>query len=207
MQRLRKTKTPCSVCGLHLDRCICSQIKKMDLATRIVLIVHNKELKRTSNSGRLAIQALSNSEMIVRGQDDKEKEPEKLDLSYLLNEKYESLLFFPADNATELTAEFVAKIKKPIQLLVPDGNWRQAAKVNTRHPEIAHIKRVMLKIPNTAKHHLRTEHNEFGMSTLEAIARAIGAIEGAESEKILLDLYNLKLAQTLKGRGIKSEIS
>ena len=60
----------------------------------------------------------------------------------------------------------------------------------------------MMKIPNLAKNHLRAESSEFGMSTLEAIARALGVIEGDEVEKKLLEVYQVKLERTLIGRGI-----
>ncbi|MBI2209610.1 MAG: DTW domain-containing protein, partial [Deltaproteobacteria bacterium] len=48
--------------------CICGSIPRLDLSTRVCLIVHVNELKRSSNTGRLALRALVNSEMRVRGE-------------------------------------------------------------------------------------------------------------------------------------------
>ncbi|MEZ0392896.1 MAG: DTW domain-containing protein, partial [Pseudobdellovibrionaceae bacterium] len=160
--RQRKTKEPCSGCGLHRELCICAQIPKLNLSTKLVLIIHTRELKRTTNTGQLALQSLSNSEMRVRGQPG-----QLLDLSDLLNPKYQSLLFYPSEEAVELTSELVQSFQKPIQLFVPDGNWRQAGKVSIRHKEISHLPRVMIKFRNEAEHHLRAEHTPYGMSTLE----------------------------------------
>jgi hypothetical protein len=39
------------------------------------------------------------------------------------------------------------------------------------------------------------------MSTLEAIARAVGIIESREAESQLLELYRVKLSRTIEGRG------
>lgn len=117
---------------------------------------------------------------------------------------YRQLLFFPSDEAVELTPDSVAGMKdpsRPVQLLVPDGNWRQASKVNSRHPEIANVPRVKISTPSLSVRHLRREHKSEGMSTLEAIARAIGIIESREAEAVLLELYAEKLARTLQGRG------
>jgi DTW domain-containing protein YfiP len=197
-ERKRKTKNPCGGCGLHLERCICAAIPRLDLRTRVALVVHAKELKRTSNSGALALRALVNQEMCVRGLG-------LLDLSSLLRPEYHSVLFYPADGAVELTREFVASVDRPIQLIVPDGNWRQASKVAIRHPELAHLTRVKISAPNTARFHLRREHSPEGMSTLEAIARAIGVIEGEEAGAALLRLYQAKLRATMEGRGISLE--
>jgi DTW domain-containing protein len=198
LSRKRKTKTPCLNCGLGNGRCICDLIPKLRLATKIVLVIHTRELKRTTNTGKLALKALTNSEMRIRGES-----VAPIDLKDLLSPDYESLLFYPSKDAVavELSAEYIKSLKKPVQLIVPDGSWRQAGKVHIRHKEISHLPRVMLKVSNKARHHLRAEHTEFGMSTLEAVARALGVIEGQEIQSKLLDLYQAKLEQTLKGRG------
>jgi hypothetical protein len=48
---------------------------------------------------------------------------------------------------------------------------------------------------------MRAETTEAGMATLEAIAHALGIIEGAEIKDELLRFYQRKLEETLKGRG------
>lgn len=198
LQRQRKTRKPCETCGLHLERCLCSLIPRLDLRTRVCLVIHRRELKRTTNSGRLAVQALVNSEMRIRGSQDRQV----LDLTEVLSAPYRSLLFYPGEDAHELTSEFVGESPQPIQLIVPDGNWRQASKVGLRHPELAQIPRVKLSSLNTATQHLRKEHRPEGMSTLEAIARALTIIEGEERIRPLFQLYQEKLKRTLEGRGL-----
>lgn len=197
LTRKRKTKNPCAGCGLNPELCLCSEIPALTLKTKLCLIIHHRELKRTTNTGRLALKSLSNSEMRIRG----EKGKGPLDLSDLLVPNYRTVLFYPGDEAQELTAEFVKQSSLPIQLLVPDGNWRQASKVASRHPELQNIERIKISAKNTATQHLRAEHFDEGMSTLEAIAQALGIIEGAEVKDALLRLYQLKLSRTLKGRG------
>ena len=196
--RQRKTKDPCNGCGLHKNLCICAEIPRLNLRTKLSLIVHYKELKRTTNTGALAVKALVNSEMRVRGEG---REP--LDLSDLLTSDYNTLLFYPSEDAVELTAEMIAHDSRPVQLIVPDGNWRQASKVHIRHQELKSLPRVMIKAPNTDKYHLRAETTAEGMATLQAIACALGVIEGEAVKKELQNLYNLKLTRTLQGRGVK----
>lgn len=158
--------------------------------------MHARELKKTTNTGRLAVKALENSEMLVRG-----RVGEPLDLRCLLDPKYRSILFYPAEHAEELTAEFVHDSSLPIQLIVPDGTWRQASKIHHRHTELKHLPRVMIKTPNLETRHLRVESTREGMATLQAIAHALGVIEGDEIKQILLAVYKLKLDQTLHSRG------
>ncbi len=196
---LRKTKDPCQVCFLHKDFCICSEIPKLNLKTKLSLVVHYRELKRTSNTGRLAVTALTNSQMLVRGLE----QAEATDLSGLLLEDHETLFLYPSEDSVLLTPAYVSQFQKPIHLIVPDGNWRQAGKVHLRHKELAHLPRVRVTPSRPATHFLRKEHVEGGMATLEAIAFAFGAIEGAEIEQALSDLYQLKLTRTLTARGQK----
>ena len=201
LQRQRKTKDPCSVCFLHKDRCICAAIPNLQLRTRVSLVIHAKELKRTTNTGRLALKALQNSEMHVRGDD-----RQKLDLSGLLNLDYQPLLLFPSEDAIVLSEEFVSQLTKPVLLIVPDGNWRQASKVHHRHLELAAVPRVCLKKKSpSSEQHLRAESTEDGMATLEAIAQAMYWFEGKEVGLSLQRLYELKLTQTLRGRGVLKE--
>ncbi len=202
IERKRKTKEPCAGCFLHLDLCICSEIKTLDLKTRLTLIVHYKELKKTTNTGRLAIKSLLNSQMLVRGEIGK-----PTDLSDLISDQYQCLLFYPSKDAVELDQDFLKKFSKPIHLLVPDGSWRQASKVHTRHTELSSIPRVMIKDLNLATQHLRRENSQEGMSTLEAIAKAMRVIEGEEAFEVLLNLYKAKLKNTLIGRGQNRELA
>ncbi|WP_413288177.1 tRNA-uridine aminocarboxypropyltransferase [Bdellovibrio sp. HCB337] len=195
--RQRKTKDPCPECYLHRNLCICAQIPSLNLKTKVCLVVHAKELKRTTNTGRLALKALTNSEMKVRGLDH-----EALDLSPLLSETYRTLLFYPSEDAKPLTPELVAEDPRPIQLIVPDGNWRQASKVHYRHQELKDLPRVMIATPNESPLKMRAESTEEGMATLQAIAHALGVIEGEDVKATLLKLYNAKLMATLKGRGV-----
>ncbi len=194
--RKRKTKDPCEGCALHKSLCICSVFPSLDLATRVSLVIHHRELKRTTNTGQLALRALKNSQQFVRGVG-----REAVDLSCLLDEAYQPLLFYPSDDAVELSAEYLAQFNRPIHLIVPDGNWRQASKVAIRHPELSSVPRIKISTPNSSGVHLRVEHMAEGMATLEAIACALRVIEGEAVGDALGAVYQAKLNATLRGRG------
>jgi DTW domain-containing protein YfiP len=159
--------------------------------------MHVNELKRSSNTGRLALRALVNSEMRVRGET-----RTALDLSDLLTDGYRTFLFYPAADAVELDGELVARDPTPIQLIVPDGSWRQAGKVPLRHHELEGVPRLKISTANTAKFHLRAQHKPEGMATLEAIAHALGIIEGDTVKSQLMKLYQAKLERALLNRGL-----
>ena len=191
-----RTKDPCPVCYLTRAFCICASIPTLDLSTRVCLVIHVNELKRSSNTGRLAVKALVNSEMRVRGDT-----REALDLADLLTDRYRSLLFYPSADAVELDDDLVTQDAKPIQLIVPDGSWRQAGKVHVRHHELRGVQRVKISTPNTAKFFLRAQHRPEGMATLQAVAHALGVIEGDAVKTRLMKLYDLRVERTMVARG------
>ncbi len=191
-----RTKDPCPVCYLTRTLCICDSIPRLDLNTKICLIIHVNELKRSSNTGRLALRALVNSEMRVRGET-----RETLDLSDLLTGRYRTFLFYPTVDAVELDHKLVAHDRTPIQLLVPDGTWRQARKVHSRHHELKDVPRVKISAPDISKFHLRAQHRPEGMATLQAIAHALGVIEGDLVKAQLMKLYDLRVERALVARG------
>ena len=182
---------------MNRSLCLCDLIPSINLKTKVSLIIHRRELKRTTNTGTLLTKSLINSEMRVRGEADRKA----LDLSDLLSPQYRSFLFYPADDALELNQDLVAADSLPIQLIVPDGNWRQASKVQSRHPELKDIPRVKISTKNPSQFHLRKEHFPEGMATLQAVAYALGVIEGPAVMETLLQLYQTKLERTLIGRG------
>lgn len=196
--RQRKTKQPCDQCFLHPSRCICALIPKLSLKTRVTLIIHAKELKRTTNTGRLALLTLTNSGCRIRGERDV-----KLELTDLLDPQFDTLMLYPSDSATVLDANYLKRLHRPIHLLVPDGNWRQASKLHYRHKELHAVPRVTLAVQVPTQAVLRKESVCNGMATLQAIALALGVIEGEAVGNQIMSVYNNKLHQTLQGRGVR----
>lgn len=194
---MRKPQDICSNCHSTRLQCLCDAIPRLNLTTRVCLVIHHRELLRSSNTGLLALRALVNSEMRVRGAG-----RETLDLTDLLESPYRTLLFYPAPDAEELTTDFVAQSPAPIQLIVPDGTWRQASKIHYRHSELKNLPRVKIAKPDATIYSLRAQHRPEGMATLQAIAHGLGVIEGDPVKVQLMQLYQAKLHRALVGRGL-----
>ena len=173
---------------------------RLALKTKISLVIHHRELSRNSNTGLLALRALVNSEVRIRGEG-----RETLDLKDLLSPGYRTLLFFPCADAVELDKALVAQDGRPIQLIVPDGTWRQARKIQSRHPELKELPRVKISTPDNSSFQLRAQSRPGRMATLQAIAHGLGVIEGDEVCAELMKLYQTKIERTLAGRGISRE--
>jgi DTW domain-containing protein len=199
MKRQVTTNERCKTCGVSATACLCDAIPRIQLRTKVCLVIHHRELSRSSNTGLLAIRALVNSELRVRGE-----QREALDLKDLLTAQYRSFLFYPSADAVELNQTLVMEEATPIQLLVPDGTWRQARKIHSRHPELRDLPRVKISAPNESIFQLRAQSKPERMATLQAIAHGLGIIEGDSVRAQLMKLYQAKIERTLKARGIST---
>ena len=94
----------------------------------------------------------------------------------------------------ELTPEWFARQARPVTLVVPDGSWNQAKKVPYRESGLAGIPNVKLAAGAPSSYRLRHSPHVQNLSTLEAIARALGVIEGREVQVSLESLF-LKMVE------------
>ena len=197
MMGQRTTKEPCGICAASRTSCLCDVVPRIELKTKVCLVIHHRELSRSSNTGLLALRALVNSEMRIRGEG-----REALDLKDLITLQYRTFLFYPSGDAAELDEALVMQESTPIQLLVPDGTWRQARKIHSRHLELRNLPRVKISKPNNPTFQLRAQSRPERMATLQAIAQGLGIIEGDRVRAQLMKLYYAKIDRTLKARGI-----
>ena len=52
---------------MHTDLCICADTPRLDLATRLIVIMHFREIKKPTSTAVLALNSLSNSEDRLHG--------------------------------------------------------------------------------------------------------------------------------------------
>jgi DTW domain-containing protein YfiP len=177
--------------------CICEIIPRLKISTQLIVLMHLRETHLTTNTAKLARVALEDSEIRIRG----EKGKPMSDQGILTPER-QSLYLFPSQEAQVLTPELVRSLDKPITLIVPDGSWRQAKKVAKREPVLAQVPHVKLPPGALSTYRLRREPNAESVSTFEAIARALGIIEGPEVQKQLEYLFDVMVERLLWSRGV-----
>jgi DTW domain-containing protein YfiP len=86
-------------------------------------------------------------------------------------------------------------------LIVPDGTWRQASKVRQRVPGMRDVQLVSIPNDEPSMYRLRTEAHESGLATIEAIARAMGILEGLHVRRALEHVFRAMVERTLWSRG------
>ncbi|MCA9514864.1 MAG: DTW domain-containing protein [Myxococcales bacterium] len=182
---------------MHADRCICAAIPAIETRTRVVLVMHHRELKKTTNTGTLAQKALVNSAIVTWGHPEEAHD----DTLLAVPPGRRGLVLSPAADALPLDAALAAADPRPVTLFVPDGSWRQAMKIPRRLPALADLPRVTLAAGAPTAYHLREEVRSFGLATIEAIARALGVLDGPAAQAALEAVFDAMVAATLATRG------
>lgn len=192
----------CAECRMRTALCICELIPRIEVRTRLIVLMHANEIKTTTNTARLACRALQGSDLRIRGVPGQPMSEEGL----VVHER-QSLLLFPSGKSKELTPGLLEELKakhgdRPITLIVPDGNWRQASKVARREPVVAEIPHVRLPLGKPSRYQLRQAPNEAALCTFEAIARAMGILEGHDVQDQMERLFDMMVERTLWSKGL-----
>lgn len=190
-----KRSERCPQCRLHSRLCICQAIHRLDLGTRLILVMHHREWPRPTATGPLALAVLINSELRIQGHRE-----QMLDFRDLDSAERRTLLLYPGEEADILDRNLLSADPRPVNLVVPDGNWRQAARMGRRLPGLEHATKVRLPEGEKTGWGIRKETHPEGLATFEAIARALGIIESTDVQESMEELFRLMVARTLEAR-------
>ncbi len=190
MSRRDNRANRCGLCLMHMSLCVCPIVPRIETRTRLVLVIHHTEIRKPTNTGHLGAACLVNSEVHVRGREGAPSPPIEWGDST-------PLLLFPHEGE----AEVLAPMPGPVTLIVPDGNWRQASKVRARVPGLRNVRCVTLPPGPPSIYRLRSEPHPAGLATIEAIARAMGILEGAHVQEALEHVFRTMVERTLWVRG------
>jgi DTW domain-containing protein len=177
----------CPRCLLQLEICVCSVLPRVEARTEVVLIRHLTERHMTSNTGRFAALALAKSRILEYGGG------EAFDAGALVAPG--TALLYCSGPARPLP--FV-----PERLIVLDGSFRQARRMYKRLPELRELPELSLPAPRVTPTRLRQPTQPEGMSTIEAIAAALSALESPELAAPLWALHAelVRRADQMRGR-------
>jgi DTW domain-containing protein YfiP len=164
-----------------------------------VLVVHQLEARKPTNTGLVAARCLTNSAVVYRGRPPAEAERQPAEL---WPPGAQPLLLYPHENATPLARW--RDVAEPIALIVPDGTWRQAARARARLAPLGlggAIPCAALPAARAAGRRLRTPARPERLATLEAVAMALGILEGPDVEAALMHLFRVMTERTLWTNG------
>jgi DTW domain-containing protein YfiP len=191
----------CDRCKLHPRFCLCPHLQPLTLRTRVEVVIHQRETVRSSNTAQLVPLTLTESALHIHGLPPPDHE---LDLSSLADPARAVFVLFPSDDSLPLdqAAAQAAQENRPITLVAIDGSWRQARRMSKRIDTLRKLPWVTLPPQeNPSRYAQRRQTDLAHLSTFEAIARALGLLEGVHVQDALEKIFDLKVRADMAMRG------
>ena len=160
----------CPRCTRPSRVCWCAHLPSIVPETRVLLLQHPREEDVAIGTARMASLCLEGAELVVGV--DLEDDPRVR--AALDDATRTPVLLWPGGEAVDITVD---PPRGPTTLVVVDGTWSLARKLVRRNPRIAALPRYALGMGAPSEYRIRREPAEGCVSTIEAIARALGAIE------------------------------
>lgn len=183
----------CPRCRMHVPLCLCAGLPRIETETQLTLWTHVVELERPTNTGRLATLCLPEARVVAAGG------PESLRPELGPAPERRTYVLYPGPEALVLDKALAHEDPRPLRLIVPDGTWSQTRRFAR---QLASWPRLVLPSGPPTRFRLRDAVKApERICTLEAIARALGVIEGHHVEAALLGALERMVERTLFTRG------
>ena len=193
-------KDRCERCRIWRPLCYCRDLPTVGFETRLFVIMHAREWQMTTNTVRLASLFFPEDRLSIRLRGAPGSE-----VDFSLPTGVRAGILYPAEDSIELSGpeafDQACPGAGPRLLVVPDGTWSQAARIYRRVPGLEGLPRFRLPAGPASRYQLRTDAPEGHVCTFEAIARALGRLEGAKLQESLETAFDLFVERRLMSKG------
>ena len=181
---MTETKRPiCKRCHYPQKTCLCSAISNIICHTYIDILQHPSEQKCAKNSARLIPLCIDRCRIWTGESDQDFSELRQV----IANTKQQAVVLYPSESAMPLT-EWTKNNQIPPQdnrIILLDGTWKKAYKMWQLNPWLHSLQHISIDAV-TSNYSIRKAPKEHYLSTLEAAAYCIEAVEGSD----VSPLYN-----------------
>ncbi len=189
MDSTESFRAQCLRCLRPESTCFCQRLQSLPTKTRVVFLQHPRERRVAIGTARMAHLQLPNSEL-------------HSGVSFDSNARVQALaddpraaILFPSGDAV---APDALPGGRPDTLVVIDGTWSQARKVLKKNPVLSKLPRVALKPEKPGNYRIRKEPAPDFLSTIEAVAEILGALEGDKPRfKAMLQSFDFMVENQL----------
>lgn len=158
--------TRCPYCSRPGDLCVCAHLDPVHTRTGITILQHPGERNHAFNTARLAKRVIADCSLHIAWPD----AHGRMQVDVELPEG--TALLYPSPDAVLLSPEHAPK-----HLVVLDGTWSQVRRLLADNPWCAALPTVSLQPAAPSRYRIREEPAAHCLSTIEAIALSLEAIE------------------------------
>ncbi|EAQ52185.1 MULTISPECIES: tRNA-uridine aminocarboxypropyltransferase [Vibrio] len=175
----------CPGCGFT-HQCVCHLIPTVESQTDLVLLTHENELSRDTNTGKLLQQSLEQCQSLVW----QRKTPPAELMALLEDETRQPFLLFPSDQSIECQQAVMtqAQNRKPLFIIL-DGTWQEAKKMLNKSSWLQAVPQVHLDITSESSYTLRRNQDSGHLCTCEVGIELLKSLGESEPAKLIDDYY------------------
>lgn len=202
-----KKVSRCPLCRVAQQYCICQYVHQVNSNVGFVLLMHDIEVLKPSNTGRLIADIIPQTHAFLWSRTNLDQNLEQL----LSNDAWQPIVVFPEQYASVeqklIKHQDLAAMRennehrKPLFILL-DGSWREAKKMFRKSPYLAELPILSLSSQdfNNSGYQLRDSEIENQFSTAGVAARALhlaGEAVNSELLKHWLDVFNYQYQRSV----------
>jgi DTW domain-containing protein len=161
----------CPRCRRPQAVCYCEHLPLLSTRTRVVLLQHPRERDMPIGTAHMASLCLEGSELHVGISFEGVRE-----VSAAIGDPARpAYLLYPGEGALDVDRE---PPPGPVTLVVVDGTWAHARSLLRHNPSIKALPRLSFSPAAPSEYRIRREPRDDYVSTIEALAHVLGALEG-----------------------------
>lgn len=184
------SRPDCPTCYYPLKACLCASIRRMQVKTELIVLQDPSEVGHAKNSVRLLELVVPETQVFVG--------ETAADFSalrqYLTESEKRVYLVYPSEGS-ELANS--CSLDEEVILLLLDGTWRKAYKLLQLNPWLADFPALHLDLESASNYTIRKASRSDSLSTLEASAMMLKAIEPLKDVTPLTDALAALVEQRL----------
>ncbi|ABV34869.1 DTW domain containing protein [Shewanella sediminis HAW-EB3] len=180
----------CPKCHYPLKACLCESIESMQVSTELIVLQDPSEVGHAKNSVRLLELVIEDTQVYVGECPD--------DFTQLRQHLEQSVkpvyLVYPSEQSEDVES---VSFDEDVILLFLDGTWRKAYKLLQLNPWLQGLPALHLDIESASNYKIRKASRIDSLSTLEAAAMMVKAIEPHQEVSPLLNALNAMVNQRI----------
>lgn len=166
----------CLRCQRALSACFCDVSTAQRTAAELVFLQHPRESQNPIGTARMAHLSVPGSRLRVGV----EFGADPMVTALLDDSTRRSVILYPSLDARP--AEELRHLSEPLRIFILDGTWWQAKKLWRRNPWMKALPAYRLSPSAPGQYRIRREPAAHCLSTIEAVAQLLDALEGQQGE-------------------------
>lgn len=176
-------RAECTRCLRPQRTCVCGFAACIESQLELLILQHPHEVREAKGTARLLHLSVPGSSLLVGEAFD----PEELHVALFGGGRTPVLLYPPTGDDTCVRYTPGTQAPDSVRLVILDGTWRKSRKMLFCNPVLQALPRLALEDVPPSAYRIRKSHAPHQLSTLEAAACAMSALDPAADTGRMLD--------------------